>query len=164
MTHAPRRSTTRRSLAVLALAALFGCGDAADDAGTSTEVAAEYAAELGVDLEQSTRSATGLYVRELAEGSGAAAAAGDTVVVHYTGWLPDGTQFDSSRDRGEPFEIPLGAGVVIPGWDEGLQGMRVGGQRQLVIPPALAYGSRGAGNAVPPNATLVFEVELLEVR
>jgi FKBP-type peptidyl-prolyl cis-trans isomerase len=104
-------------------------------------------------------------------GTGAEAIKGTSVVVHYTGWLyaptaPDhkGTKFDSSRDRNEPFVFPLGGGRVIRGWDEGVAGMKVGGQRTLIIPPDLGYGSRGAGGAIPPGATLVFDVELLDVR
>jgi len=111
----------------------------------------------------STTSPTGLIVEEVAVGDGAAAAAGQKVTVHYTGWLTNGTKFDSSKDRGDPFVFPLGAGHVIKGWDEGVQGMKVGGTRKLTIPPALGYGARGAGGVIPPNATLVFEVELLGV-
>ena len=97
-------------------------------------------------------------------GTGAEAVAGKTAVVHYTGWLMNGTKFDSSLDRNQPFSFPLGAGQVIKGWDEGVQGMKVGGKRTLVIPPELGYGSRGAGGVIPPNATLKFEVQLLDVR
>ena len=97
-------------------------------------------------------------------GTGAEAVPGKTVSVHYTGWLTDGTKFDSSRDRGQAFEFPLGGGRVIKGWDEGVAGMKVGGRRTLVIPPGLGYGTRGAGGVIPPNATLKFEVELLDVR
>jgi len=106
---------------------------------------------------------SGLKYEELTEGTGAEAKAGARVSVHYTGWLTDGQKFDSSKDRNEPFEFALGAGMVIRGWDEGVQGMKVGGVRKLTIPPALGYGVRGAGGVIPPNATLVFEVELLDV-
>jgi FKBP-type peptidyl-prolyl cis-trans isomerase FkpA len=109
-------------------------------------------------------TASGLIIEELAEGAGDAAGPGKTVVVHYTGWLTNGTKFDSSKDRNEPFDFPLGAGHVIKGWDEGVAGMKVGGKRKLTIPPQLGYGTRGAGGVIPPNATLVFEVELLAVR
>src|SRR5688572_1238846 len=110
-----------------------------------------------------TTTPSGLTIEELALGSGAAAAAGQNVTVHYTGWLTNGTKFDSSKDRNDPFVFPLGAGRVIKGWDEGVQGMKVGGKRKLTIPPALGYGPRGAGGVIPPDATLVFEVELLAV-
>ncbi len=108
-------------------------------------------------------TASGLIIEELAVGDGSEAAAGQSVTVHYTGWLTDGTKFDSSKDRNDPFEFPLGARHVIAGWDEGVQGMKVGGRRKLTIPPSLGYGARGAGRVIPPNATLVFEVELLGV-
>jgi len=106
---------------------------------------------------------SGLKYEELTEGTGEVATAGTRVSVHYTGWLTDGQKFDSSKDRDEPFEFSLGAGMVIRGWDEGVQGMKVGGVRKLTIPPQLGYGVRGAGGVIPPNATLVFEVELLGV-
>jgi FKBP-type peptidyl-prolyl cis-trans isomerase FkpA len=109
-------------------------------------------------------TASGLQYEDLSEGTGAAAKAGDSVQVHYTGWLTDGTKFDSSRDRGSPFGFTLGAGRVIKGWDEGVAGMKVGGKRKLQIPPALGYGARGAGSVIPPNAELIFEVELLGIR
>lgn len=111
-----------------------------------------------------------LVITELAAGEGEAIAPGSTAVVHYTGWLFDpaaeegkGAKFDSSVDRGQPFKFPLGAGRVIGGWDQGVAGMQVGGQRRLFIPPQLGYGSRGAGGVIPPNATLVFDVELLGI-
>lgn len=110
-----------------------------------------------------TTTPSGLIYDDVMVGSGEEATRGQTVSVHYTGWLTDGTKFDSSKDRNEPFEFPLGAGYVIRGWDEGVQGMRVGGVRKLTIPPELGYGARGAGGVIPPNATLVFEVELLEI-
>jgi FKBP-type peptidyl-prolyl cis-trans isomerase FkpA len=108
---------------------------------------------------------SGLQYQDIEPGNGAQARTGQDVTVHYTGWLyHDGVQsapFDSSRDRNEPFEFPLGAGRVIRGWDEGVAGMRVGGRRMLIIPPALGYGARGVGGVIPPHATLMFEVELL---
>ena len=110
-----------------------------------------------------TETASGLIFEEVTMGSGAVAKAGDRVSVHYTGWLTTGSKFDSSKDRNQPFDFPLGKGHVIAGWDEGVQGMGVGGVRKLTIPPQLGYGERGAGRVIPPNATLVFEVELLAV-
>jgi FKBP-type peptidyl-prolyl cis-trans isomerase FkpA len=106
-------------------------------------------------------TASGLIIDDISVGSGAEASAGQSVTVHYTGWLTNGTKFDSSKDRDDPFVFPLGGGRVIRGWDEGVQGMKVGGKRKLTIPPDLGYGARGAGGVIPPNATLVFEVELL---
>lgn len=106
---------------------------------------------------------SGLQIEELTIGEGAEAHQGQAVTVHYTGWLTNGKKFDSSLDRGQPFVFALGAGQVIRGWDEGVAGMRVGGKRKLTIPAALGYGARGAGGVIPPNATLVFEVELLKV-
>ncbi|MFN8392596.1 MAG: FKBP-type peptidyl-prolyl cis-trans isomerase [Bdellovibrionota bacterium] len=111
---------------------------------------------------------TGLKYEDEKVGTGAEAVSGKTVSVHYTGWLNDngkkGTKFDSSVDRGEPFEFPLGAGMVIQGWDQGVAGMKVGGKRTLMIPSKLGYGARGAGGAIPPNADLIFDVELLGVK
>ena len=107
---------------------------------------------------------SGLKYEDIQTGEGDEATPGNTVVVHYTGWLTDGTRFDSSKDRNDPFSFPLGAGHVIRGWDEGVAGMRVGGIRKLTIPSQLGYGPQGAGGVIPPNATLVFEVELLEVK
>lgn len=106
-------------------------------------------------------TASGLIIEDLVVGEGAEAAAGQQVTVHYTGWLTDGRKFDSSKDRNDPFAFALGARHVIAGWDEGVQGMKIGGSRKLTIPPELGYGARGAGGVIPPNATLVFEVELL---
>jgi FKBP-type peptidyl-prolyl cis-trans isomerase len=110
-----------------------------------------------------TTTATGLQYWDITMGTGTEAAAGKEVKVHYTGWLTDGQKFDSSVDRGEPFTFHLGAGEVIPGWDQGVAGMKVGGKRQLKIPPTLGYGERGAGGVIPPNATLVVDVQLLGV-
>jgi len=109
-------------------------------------------------------TASGLIYEDTIVGAGAEAKAGDHVVVHYTGWLTNGSKFDSSKDRNDPFVFPLGARHVIAGWDEGVQGMKVGGVRKLTIPPELGYGARGVGGVIPPNATLVFEVELLAVK
>ena len=106
---------------------------------------------------------SGLIYEDSTIGDGAEARAGDHVVVHYTGWLTNGSKFDSSKDRNDPFSFPLGQRHVISGWDEGVQGMKVGGTRILVIPPQLGYGARGAGGVIPPNATLMFEVDLLAV-
>jgi FKBP-type peptidyl-prolyl cis-trans isomerase len=108
-------------------------------------------------------TSSGLQYVELVMGAGATAVAGKSVTVHYTGWLENGNKFDSSVDRGQPFSFPLGAGRVIKGWDEGVQGMKVGGKRRLTIPANLGYGARGAGSVIPPNATLIFDVELLGV-
>lgn len=114
------------------------------------------------------QTGSGLAYSDVKEGTGEQPKSGQTCTVHYTGWLWEkgakGKKFDSSVDRGQPFEFPVGAGRVIRGWDEGVLTMKVGGKRELLIPPDLAYGARGAGGAIPPNATLLFEVELLKVR
>jgi len=160
----------------IAAALLFGaltvtsCGQ--KDAATEESLA---------DVSDTTQSSEGaadkmeviteLQITDVVQGEGATANAGQQVVVHYTGWLYDpsqpenkGEKFDSSVDRGDPFVFPLGAGRVIRGWDEGFAGMQIGGKRILVIPPAMAYGERGAGGVIPPNATLMFEVDLLEIQ
>ena len=115
----------------------------------------------------STSTPGGLQITDVKAGTGAEARKGQTVTVHYTGWLynngQQGAKFDSSRDRNDPFKFPLGGGMVIKGWDEGVAGMKVGGQRTLIIPPEMGYGARGAGGVIPPNATLKFDVELLGV-
>jgi peptidylprolyl isomerase len=114
--------------------------------------------------EQVIETATGLGYFEIVEGTGARPKTGDTVSVHYTGWLKSGTKFDSSHDRGQPLEFPIGRGRVIKGWDEGVGTMKVGGKRKLIIPAHLGYGDSGAGGVIPPGATLIFEVELMGVK
>jgi FKBP-type peptidyl-prolyl cis-trans isomerase len=143
------------------LAALFACGGAGDKKTESKP--AGFSPSLGVDTAAMTKTPSGLRYQDVEKGQGAVATAGRNVSVHYSGWLPNGEKFDSSRDRNQPFGFTLGAGQVIAGWDEGVAGMKVGGKRNLTIPPELGYGSRGAGGVIPPNATLLFEVELLKV-
>lgn len=121
------------------------------------------ASEAGSNAQEVTTSSGLKYVDQVV-GTGDVAVVGKTANVHYTGWLENGKKFDSSVDRGQPFSFPLGAGRVIKGWDEGVQGMKVGGKRKLTIPSDLGYGPRGAGGVIPPNATLIFDVELLGVR
>jgi len=137
---------------------LAACGSRGDSASGG------FSASLGVDTTKMTKAPSGLWYADLAAGQGAEAGPGKTVRVHYTGWLPNGKKFDSSRDRGEPFAFTLGAGQVISGWDEGVKGMKVGGRRKLVLPPQLAYGDAGAPPDIPPGATLVFDVEVLDVQ
>jgi FKBP-type peptidyl-prolyl cis-trans isomerase FkpA len=144
------------------LLALLVVATAACTNGAEGDV--DFARSLDIDLDRMRQTESGLWIEDVREGTGEPAAAGQRVVVHYTGWLPDGTQFDSSRD-GQPFDVVIGVGHVIGGWDEGIPGMRPGGRRKLVIPPHLAYGAEGAGRGViPPNATLVFDVEMIEAR
>ena len=137
-------------LAILAVA----CGSSPDSDSNSEVIMAE----------ETTTTASGLQIKTLAVGTGEKAEVGKTAVVHYTGWLMDGTKFDSSVDKGIPFEFPLGQGRVIKGWDEGVATMNVGGKVELIIPPDLAYGASGAGGVIPANATLKFEVELLAMK
>ena len=162
-------------LAAIAMA-LAACGDDGDspaaDGGESPAADAGTPEGNGGDVTDglppvdgdTVTTDTGLEYIDVEDGTGATPEQGQTVVVHYTGWLEDGTKFDSSLDRGTPFEFVLGTGQVIAGWDEGLATMKVGGKRRLILPPQLAYGDSGAGAVIPPNATLVFDVELLEVR
>jgi FKBP-type peptidyl-prolyl cis-trans isomerase FkpA len=159
----PLPAVLRRVLFSAALALVFTAGS------TMGQTAAPAANQSG----ESKLNAMGSDLKKIdvKQGTGAEAVAGRPVVVHYTGWIYDeskpdkkGAKFDSSRDRQQPFGFPLGAGKVIRGWDDGVAGMKVGGQRTLIIPPAMAYGEPGAGGVIPPNATLIFDVELLEVK
>ena len=138
------------------------CGDDGEEtpatSGTQAAVGSPAASE------EATVTASGLQIIDLKVGSGASPQTGQTVVVHYTGWLADGTKFDSSVDRGQPFQFVIGTGQVIKGWDEGVATMKVGGKRRLIIPPELGYGAGGYPPIIPANAQLVFEVELLEIR
>jgi FKBP-type peptidyl-prolyl cis-trans isomerase len=163
----------RALLATLILAAAGSKGSSAQAAqGAATQPAqAGPSGQESKTMEPAKDSAaakeivtpSGLKYVDVKTGTGAEARSGQVVEVHYTGWLVDGTKFDSSRDRGQPFRFKLGAGQVIKGWDEGVAGMKVGGKRKLTIPPELGYGRQGAGGVIPPGATLVFEVELLGV-
>ena len=134
----------------------------------ATAVAAAPLAAMAQTAGKPMTTASGLQITDTKVGTGASPKRGQTCVMHYTGWLYEngakGKKFDSSRDRGEPFDFPLGMGRVIAGWDEGVATMKVGGQRTLIIPPNLGYGARGAGGVIPPNATLIFDVELLDVK
>ena len=147
-----------RTLVALALATAL---TAVFAAGASTTATAQ-------SVGQTMTTPTGLQITDTKIGTGATPKPGQTCVMHYTGWLyqggAKGAKFDSSRDRGQPFEFPIGRQRVIAGWDEGVASMKVGGQRTLIIPPQLGYGARGAGGVIPPNATLIFEVELLDVK
>ncbi len=153
---------------MLSVTVLTGCGEG----GPSPDVEfgpaigptdLTYADELGVDLDAMERTDAGVYYRDDVVGDGAVANVGSTIRVHYTGYFPDGTSFDTSRGTGDGFTVEIGTGNVIPGWDDGVPGMREGGQRILVVPPQMAYGEAGAGGVIPPYAVLVFEVELMEV-
>lgn len=133
---------------------------AAADPAAGDPGSTNFAPSLGIDLAKFTRRPSGLFVLDVAPGTGPEATAGKTVKVHYTGWTADGHQFETSRS-GDPIEFPLGQSAVIAGWDEGIAGMKVGGKRRLVIPSAMAYGTAGSGPDIPPNSVLIFDVELV---
>jgi FKBP-type peptidyl-prolyl cis-trans isomerase FkpA len=167
-TREKRRATRRRNLFLIlgipALLIVIGGGYFIDRfiyQPTQEATAVEGPPPVDASI-QTVTTDTGLQYQDVVVGTGAEAQPGAMVTVHYTGWLTDGTKFDSSVDRNKPFEFQLGAGRVIRGWDEGVSGMKVGGQRRLIIPAELAYGERGSA-PIPPNATLIFDVELLEV-
>ncbi len=147
------------------VARMFGMGIVAIAIASATASAADQFDPMKVEPGQKLTTAdSGLKYVDLKSGTGEPAKAGQLVMVNYDAWLANGTKFDSSYARREPFRFKIGAGQVIQGWDEGVVGMRVGGKRKLIIPPALGYGEQGAGDRIPPNSTLVFEVELLEVK
>ncbi|HKJ93511.1 MAG TPA: FKBP-type peptidyl-prolyl cis-trans isomerase [Longimicrobiales bacterium] len=161
-----RKLMVPATLAALALV-LAACGGKTASRSTpdwSNPQTIQYADSLHVDLSSMTRTEDGLYYKDIKEGSGEEAEPGDVAVVHYTGYLPNGKVFDANGPSDPPFTFEMGIGRVIRGWDIGVQGMKVGGERLLVIPPDLAYGSKGAGDAVPPNTTLIFDITLTDVR
>jgi len=156
-----------RGLAALMLLAAFGCAHnsgSTSSSTSSTNTTAKATTTTAPAAGNVQVLSGGVRAEDLKVGDGALAETGTNVTVHYTGWLTDGTKFDSSVDRGDPFKFRLGAGQVIRGWDEGVKGMRVGGKRKLTIPPDMGYGATGAQGVIPPNATLVFDVELLDVK
>lgn len=152
----------RQILVALSLLPALGACDLNDFRRVPIVSGTDFATELNVNFDKMRETPSGLRFQDLETGTGPEARAGSTVAVHYTGWLTDGREFDSSRG-GEPLTFPLGRGAVIDGWEEGVAGMRVGGKRKLVIPPALGYGAQRNG-PIPANATLVFDVELVDVR
>jgi FKBP-type peptidyl-prolyl cis-trans isomerase FkpA len=159
--HQQLEGPLRQSLVVLLLTGSLSCGGAE---APNKDQGSGFSAALGIDTAAMTKTPSGLRYEDLVRGDGAEAVEGRTAVVHYAGWLPNGEQFDNSRERNEPFNFLVGAGRVIAGWDEGVAGMKVGGRRKLVVPPNLGYGTAGAPPDIPPGATLVFDVELLDVR
>lgn len=157
-------TTGRRAGAILFLVLALAPTACASGGGGPALKQVSFAPSLDVQLDRMTRLPSGVYVQDLVQGVGEEAGLGNQVRIQYVGWLADGTRFDSSLQRGEPLQFRLGRDEVISGWDAGIRGMKEGGQRLLVVPPSEGYGARGAGDAVPPNAVLVFRVQLLEVR
>lgn len=158
-----KRAGAWATLATVAAFLSLSCASGGTGSGSSNPTQIAFAPELGVFLDQMTRTDEGLYYHDLALGTGEEAGSNDRVTIHYNGFLPDGTPFDSSVARDEPIQFVLGMREVVQGWEIGVRGMKEGGRRLLVIPPDLGYGSRGLSGVVPGNATLVFEVQLLEV-
>ena len=168
--------TFRMIIALTCAVLLAGCNENAQQSGSASTTTTQATTTPGTTTPPAGEAAapaaggkmhklaSGLQYEDMNVGSGKMAEPGMNVSVHYTGWLTDGTKFDSSVDRGQPFKFQLGGGQVIRGWDEGVKGMRIGGKRKLTIPPDMGYGANGAGGVIPPNATLVFDVELLDVQ
>jgi peptidylprolyl isomerase len=156
------------AVALITVALLAACGGTENKTTQTPQTAQENTAmpqNTQIDTSGMTSTPSGLQIKELQPGTGPSPQVGQMVSVHYTGWLTDGTKFDSSVDRGQPLDFTLGAGQVIQGWDEGVASMKIGGKRRLVIPPNLAYGNQSVGGGIiPPNSTLVFDVELLGAR
>lgn len=153
------------ALSVVSLACVTtACADTAKEQVNESKEAANLVAQGGGSPAEVVTTPSGLKYKDKVVGKGAAPRPGQKVFVHYTGWLTNGQKFDSSRDRGQPFDFTLGAGQVIKGWDEGVASMKVGGRRELTVPPHLGYGARGFPGAIPPNSTLIFDVELLGIQ
>lgn len=159
MSGARRLRWTAPAGALLLVAALVACAT-----GFTHPREVTYDPRLEVDLDAMTETSSGLFYRAISEGAGDAAGRGDEVTIHYVGFLPDGTLFENSLAEGEPITFRIGGRQVIRGWEEAVEGMRPGGRRQLVIPPELAYGGQGLGDVIPPDAVLVFEIQLVDVR
>ncbi|NEO39213.1 MAG: FKBP-type peptidyl-prolyl cis-trans isomerase [Moorea sp. SIOASIH] len=158
-----KKSTTAGEITNTQPQVVTTANSANPDVNDKQDLAMDSSSESETNMDQAVTTPSGLKYIDIVEGEGAMPETGQTVVVHYTGTLEDGSKFDSSRDRNSPFSFKIGIGQVIKGWDEGVGSMKVGGRRQLIIPPDLGYGASGAGGVIPPNATLIFDVELLKI-